>query len=413
MQLIKKTKLVDFSPLNLNGQMLFHLHKQIVAVLAKNGIGDQQFELAEARVVKSLGEIHWYSRKSGNPIEFQVLQEEEIQTKTVRFSQIVSQIASSAEELLAQEGRQEQTEGKMLQGVISGAGPENLMVIDDCLILCDWGGEATAEKDKSHVISSAAAGIVMQQDDTELAVDATPAAVRAEEAVIVNAVEENPEEKKRGFMFGWLWPLIPFLLLLLLLLLFFRGCSPIGVIPVYVGPPTPIPEVGPNEEAALRQEIDKLRKQLEEKVHQCELPQSTDAQRLEREGSSTGVINVSLIWNNRHDLDLVVKDPNGELIYFRNKQARSGGYLDIDQNASGRSVSEPIENIKWDQGTEILPGKYEIYVVFYKVFGADKQIDPTPYQVITTIFGERKEYTGEVSQNRLKKQIYVGEFTIP
>lgn len=411
MQLIKKTKLVDFSPININGQTLFHLHKQIVAVLKEKGIGDQQFELAEARVVKSMGEIHWYSRKSGNPIEFSSLEPEEISTKEASFSQLVSQISACSENLLREEGRREQTEGKMLQGVVSGISRENLMIIDDCIILCDWGGEASIEKDKKHVISSAAVGTNLSLDDTELTVNA--AAPSPDQSAPISNVTEKQEKEKRRFFFGFWWPLIPLLLLLLLFLLFFRGCSPIGVVPIYSGPPAVIPAIGPNDEEILRREIDLLRNELEQKVGQCQISQNTDEQRLQREGSSAGIINVSLIWDNRHDLDLVVKDPNGELIYFRNKQARSGGYLDIDQNASGTSNAEPIENIKWDQGTTVLSGKYEIYVVYYKANAADREIDPTDYKVITTILGERNEYAGKVSISRLKKQIFVADFSIP
>jgi hypothetical protein len=82
--------------------------------------------------------------------------------------------------------------------------------------------------------------------------------------------------------------------------------------------------------------------------------------RMEREGVNTGELHASLIWNDIADLDLHVTTPNGEHIYYGNKESKCGGWLDIDMNRSNAEVSlEPIENIFWASASS---GHYKFYV---------------------------------------------------
>ena len=56
------------------------------------------------------------------------------------------------------------------------------------------------------------------------------------------------------------------------------------------------------------------------------------ALRLGREGARSGELQISLIWNDIADLDLHVHAPDDEHIFYGNKQAESGGWLDVDMN---------------------------------------------------------------------------------
>ena len=60
-------------------------------------------------------------------------------------------------------------------------------------------------------------------------------------------------------------------------------------------------------------------------------------------------IRFSLAWNNRNDLDLHVVTPSGYHIYFRDKKAPCGGYLDVDMNVNGETT-KPVENTRWAKG---------------------------------------------------------------
>lgn len=72
-------------------------------------------------------------------------------------------------------------------------------------------------------------------------------------------------------------------------------------------------------------------------------------------------VDVSLIWDNLNDLDLYIKCPDGELIYYLKRKAKNGGQLDIDRNVHNKiKTLNPIEHITWENNPP--KGKYEIMV---------------------------------------------------
>ena len=63
------------------------------------------------------------------------------------------------------------------------------------------------------------------------------------------------------------------------------------------------------------------------------------------------------MWDNKNDLDLHCETASGEHIWYRNRKAKAGGELDVDQNAHDRdSVDDPIENIFFNNPP---PGHYK------------------------------------------------------
>lgn len=89
-------------------------------------------------------------------------------------------------------------------------------------------------------------------------------------------------------------------------------------------------------------------------------------ERLEKRNAQTGDIQISLFWNNRHDLDLHCTDPSGEDIHFKNPISRSGGRLDVDSNAGcEKDLSDhPVENIYWATGSAP-EGEYKVWVQYF------------------------------------------------
>ncbi len=90
---------------------------------------------------------------------------------------------------------------------------------------------------------------------------------------------------------------------------------------------------------------------------------------IEARGGSMGFFNVSLIWDNTDDLDLIVKCPCCPEIYYGDKRSKCGGILDMDANSS-KFTQVPIENVFWED----LPpnGKYTITVSNYNGRNGDK-----------------------------------------
>lgn len=80
-------------------------------------------------------------------------------------------------------------------------------------------------------------------------------------------------------------------------------------------------------------------------------------------GKVEGVaMRVSLAWFNTDDLDLHIREPNGNHIYFGNKGDRfsgRGGSLDVDMNVT-TIVRDPVENVRWERTPA--DGQYRVSV---------------------------------------------------
>ncbi|MCB9695065.1 MAG: hypothetical protein H6736_24945, partial [Alphaproteobacteria bacterium] len=69
-------------------------------------------------------------------------------------------------------------------------------------------------------------------------------------------------------------------------------------------------------------------------------------------------VRITLVWDNRNDLDLHVTTPAGEQIYYGNRNSRCGGSLDVDRNVQGETTT-PVENVRWKKGTAPV-GEYKV-----------------------------------------------------
>lgn len=100
-----------------------------------------------------------------------------------------------------------------------------------------------------------------------------------------------------------------------------------------------------------------------------------------------GQFNVNLQWYTTDDLDLVITDPCGNMIYFKDKKKSCGsatGVLDVDANFDKNKLTvKPQENIVWEK---VKPGQYSVYVVFY-----EQREKPAASCKVTIFKGNRKE----------------------
>lgn len=133
------------------------------------------------------------------------------------------------------------------------------------------------------------------------------------------------------------------------------------------------------------------------------IPRDDFRVRLERAGAKTGDVQVSMGWDNVNDIDLHVQAPSGEVIYYRNRNSRCGGELDVDMNAGSGGTNEPIENVYWPLNTAPR-GKYKVLAHHYANHGA---ADPTEFRVAVKNDSEVNYYTGKLNPN---EKVLVCEF---
>jgi len=117
-------------------------------------------------------------------------------------------------------------------------------------------------------------------------------------------------------------------------------------------------------------------------------------ERLAREGGKSGVVQISLAWDDYNDLDMHVFCPSGERIYFNNRKSACGGELDVDMNVRPKS-KKPIENVVWtDQAPD---GEYKIGVHFYRHHRKRRTKKTCQFRLRVVTYGQAKEYTGELT----------------
>ncbi|MFT5685021.1 MAG: hypothetical protein ACI8RZ_005967, partial [Myxococcota bacterium] len=103
-------------------------------------------------------------------------------------------------------------------------------------------------------------------------------------------------------------------------------------------------------------------------------------------------IRVSLIWDNRNDLDLHITTPGGEHIFYGHKNSACGGVLDVDRNVRGETIT-PVENVRWSKGVGPT-GDFKVVVRNYGFHEPDK--GPTPFRVEMEVGGELYYFEGEI-----------------
>ena len=80
--------------------------------------------------------------------------------------------------------------------------------------------------------------------------------------------------------------------------------------------------------------------------------------------AGTGLLQVSLSWDQENDVDLHLIDPSGEEIYYGNPVSVTGGQLDVDSNAGCSIDNINNENIYYEDSSDVtIPsGEYEVLV---------------------------------------------------
>lgn len=110
-----------------------------------------------------------------------------------------------------------------------------------------------------------------------------------------------------------------------------------------------------------------------------------------------GDLQATLRWGTIDDLDVVVRDPAGDIVSFETTSIGSGGQLDGDDNALCQNVTEtPAETIFWPNG-QAPDGEYTVFVSLYSRC-ANTQ-GPIPYTLILNVQGRTETYEGTIDES--------------
>ena len=96
-----------------------------------------------------------------------------------------------------------------------------------------------------------------------------------------------------------------------------------------------------------------------------------------------GIIEVSLLWETAADLQLLVRDPAGDVVFDDSPTITSGGRLVANGNVGcTQSETAPLSYIYWPAGQRVRPGTYEIDIWFQSDCGDFTPVNATLAVVI-------------------------------
>ncbi|MBM2712865.1 hypothetical protein JQK88_16895 [Mesorhizobium caraganae] len=392
---------------------------RLQAVLGREFPGGIGLELAEPVPRKDGSGIDWYTERDEPLVRLTELPPETAAVYKARLDQSVRAVLRAAAAHEARTDPAARSTATALRNAVTFPDDENVWVSggsdgsDGVLVLTAWGYE-------KHDAETSGRGQI-----AEVARDRPPTA---------SVPDTAPERPVRAAGPSWwrsvarklLW-LVPVALAGATAWLLLPACGlvlPFGVTAfgkgggAYCALAAPQPAV---DQASLRtQELMSeeavIEEQLRRHLNSCQLPpraeQSDPAQeadkRVESAGGAEGQTQVTLIWNNRTDLDLFVKCPDGGMVLL-DGQPKCGGVHDIDMNLNGEN-NKPVEHITW--ANKPPPGHYEVYVRLF-----DKRGDPaqrTDFNVILKNGGATQSYPGSLTQeSHDASQMKVTEFDVP
>ena len=143
-------------------------------------------------------------------------------------------------------------------------------------------------------------------------------------------------------------------------------------------------------------------------------------QRIEEAGGFAGesYLRVSLTWDNCNDLDLWLEEPlggtpEGEKVFYGNKNSAAGASLDVDANGGGCRTQSPVENIVYrarDGSNELLNpplnGEYKVTVHYYKQHAGEGN-ETSTYTLLIKLLGRTYAFDpATLSERNEKAEFY-------
>jgi hypothetical protein len=409
------------------GQSIFELYQQIQNLLQREAPGLTNF-FAEPIVNAVRGEIAWNTRAIGLPRLAAGLSPEEWQ----KLSQLLNQKCELVRHIigtLEKAGLKNSAGTEALRAMLMTPNlKQSLFIVGDDLVLAQWGcyqfgtdarsADLVEQIERQSKFTPPPAQLPTLEPEAptepirpplppppEIAVIPLPKVVDEptplrnpvppEPAPVVAPVQAWPEPRP----FFWRWLLLLFLLFLLLtgILWKYRQGHSWG------------------SEAVLRTEIAELWQKVDKKARECGLlpstsggsataPQASVSNEEFRDRQNENSIkpgsklNVSLAWSDRADLDLYVKQPDGQFVFFKPCESPNCGTLDVDANMCDprtpctNLTERPLENISWRSTMQ--KGQYLIFVGMFSPNRPVAEIRPVNFSVQVTKDGKPTTYQG-------------------
>lgn len=333
-------------PVIVQGASLLSHYRQLVRTL-QAALGDEIASLFAEPVIDASGAIDWYAALDGQiqpvghlPMDQQVAAQH-------KAAEAFERVLEHANTLRAGKGAAPHSIADLLEKMASAAQVQQLFQIGSAIVVAGWGVVSTLDGAENQQITRAGKGVA-----PPIGLVPSGGGESTGQAPVQTAGQAPLHATGTIGKRLWLWPLLAILLMALLALLLMRSC------------------VGGAD--LVSSDFDQLIRS--------------------RGGQENGEVSFSLAWKNRDDLDLVVISPSGEVVYFGDNKASSGGLLDIDSNNSKDNLGEsPIENIVWSHGAP--DGSYKVFVLHY----LSRVGQETPFQVRVKINGSDKIISGSVA----------------
>ncbi|MFY9239480.1 MAG: hypothetical protein WAO78_11535 [Roseovarius sp.] len=367
-------------------------------------------------------QFDWYAPHGGTPIPYPDLSEPDKSTLLEQLHARCADIAALGESLKASSDLQERMLGEALTNAVEIPSESSIYALRDAAsgevspIVINWGWVCSEDRNVRGVLT----GRTTAPRIAPVAAMAAPAMAAA------GTGHADVATAMPWAIWPWLiglgWVILTLLVALILWLLIY----PCGLTPgrfVYFCPTPVVATSDPlaAERLVLEDQIAALEADLAAQDRMCQPiaappppsldppagldtpppadlpvipapPQDELDARLEERGGTLGELNFALYWNSIDDIDLHVTCPSGERVYF-NARSACGGTLDIDANAAGRRVSDPVENIFF---ANLLPGQYEVSVYLF----SDRTPGPKPFTLrVRQSDGTVQDLSGVVSSS--------------
>jgi len=113
-------------------------------------------------------------------------------------------------------------------------------------------------------------------------------------------------------------------------------------------------------------------------------------------GNISGVLGLTLGWFNYDDLDIHLEEPNGNHIYYSNRNIThpSSGKQDVDMNVGDNGSREAVEHIVYTNRAKMQEGTYIFFVENY-----------SPREDVDVGFDAEMEYDGDIHKFHYSKRV--------